>query len=190
MGQACGWDVIEKGMNVIMVTYRTTTHGRPKKRWKDILICLLRRQVVKLERNITGLESCPMLCSSVDDVNQAMKTGSQQYDLCRTSTTARTLVSRKLPWDGHVTRIEMGLFVNKPMRKRLIGRPRRKWQFDFKAVVLVYQNEEFEEIAQDHIHWWALVSAVLQLLVPLPEIYCCKLQNEQNGTGASRAQNP
>jgi hypothetical protein len=45
----------------------------------------------------------------------------------------RVIKSRKLRWAGHVARMEKGravyrVLVGKPQGKRLLGRPRRRWE--------------------------------------------------------------
>ena len=72
-----------------------------------------------------------------------------------------------------MTRMEEGrgvhkVLVGKPEGKRLLGRPRRRWEYNIKMDL-----EEVErgcgdcmELAQDRDRWQALVSTVMNFRVP------------------------
>ena len=51
--------------------------------------------------------------------------------------------------------------MRKHERKRLIGRPRSRWEDNIKMDL-----QEVEELAQDKDRWQALVNAVMNLRVP------------------------
>jgi len=58
--------------------------------------------------------------------------------------------------------------VGKPEGKRPLGRPRRRWGDN---IMMDLQEvgggcEDWMELAQDRERWWALVSTVMNLLVP------------------------
>jgi len=61
-----------------------------------------------------------------------------------------------------------GVLVGKPEGKRPLGRPRRRWEDNIKMDL---QNVgcggmDWIELAQDSDRWRALVTAVMNLLVP------------------------
>jgi len=76
-------------------------------------------------------------------------------------------------WAGHVARMgeETGVYrflVGKPVGKRLLGRPRRRWvdniRMDLQEVGCGYMD--WIGLAQDRDRWRTLVSAVKSLQVP------------------------
>ena len=76
-------------------------------------------------------------------------------------------------WAGHVARIgeRRGVYrvlVVKPEGRRLLGRPRRRWEdnitMDLRKVG--YGCVDWMELAQDRDRWCAFVSAVMNLRVP------------------------
>ena len=73
----------------------------------------------------------------------------------------------------HVARIEKGRsafknLIGSPTGKRLLGRPRRRWEdnirMDLKEIGISTRN--CVDSAQDRDYWRALVSAVLKLWDP------------------------
>jgi hypothetical protein len=78
-------------------------------------------------------------------------------------------------WAGHVAC--MGeesnvyrLLMGKPERKRLLGRPRRRWEdgirVDLRAIGL--GSVDWIQLAQDRDRWWALVNTVMNFRVLAP----------------------
>jgi hypothetical protein len=78
-------------------------------------------------------------------------------------------------WAGHVAR--MGeerkvykVLVGKPEGKRSLGRPRRRWEdgirMNLREIGLV--DVDWIQLAQDRDRCWAVVSAVMNLLVLAP----------------------
>jgi hypothetical protein len=73
---------------------------------------------------------------------------------------------------GHVARIEEGRgvyrgLVGRPEGKRLLGRPRRRWEDNMKIDIqeVGYGGMDWIELAQDRDRWHALVNAVINLRV-------------------------
>ena len=55
------------------------------------------------------------------------------YSLYRSSNILRMNKSRRLRWAGHVARMEEGrsafkILTGEPTKKKLLGRPRRRWE--------------------------------------------------------------
>jgi hypothetical protein len=85
----------------------------------------------------------------------------------------RVIKSRRLRWVGHVARMGEGrgvyrVLMGKPEGKRLLGRPRRRWEDNVKMDLqeLGFGCEDWIGLAQDRERWRALVSAVRNLRVP------------------------
>ena len=85
----------------------------------------------------------------------------------------RVIKSRRMRWAGHVAHMGEGrgvyrVLVGKPKGKRLLGRPRRRWEdnirMDLQEVGLGY--EDWIRLAQDRDRWRVLVRAVRNLRVP------------------------
>jgi hypothetical protein len=64
-------------------------------------------------------------------------------------------------------RLEYSL-VGKPAWKRLLGRPRLRWEnnikMDLKEIVL--ECVDWIHLAQDRDQWWVLVNAIKDLRIP------------------------
>ena len=93
-------------------------------------------------------------------------------EACNMDTTP-TPKSRRMKWAGHVARMgeEMGVyrvFVGKPERRRLLGRPRRRWVDNIRMVLqeVGCGYMDWIGLAQDRDRWRTLVSAVMNLRVP------------------------
>ena len=57
--------------------------------------------------------------------------------------------------------------VGKPEGKRLLGRPRCRWEDNIKMDLQeVGGGGDWMELAQDRDGWWALVNTVMNLRVP------------------------
>jgi hypothetical protein len=81
--------------------------------------------------------------------------------------------SRRLRWAGHVARIGerrvvYRVLLGKPEGKRLLGRPRRRWEDNVRMDLqeVGCGCEEWIGLAQDRDTWRSLVSAVTNLRVP------------------------
>jgi hypothetical protein len=62
------------------------------------------------------------------------------------------------------------VLVGKPEGRRPLGRPRRRWEdgvrVDLREIGL--EDVDWIRLAQDRDRWWAVVSAVMNLLVLAP----------------------
>ena len=85
----------------------------------------------------------------------------------------RVIKSRRMRWAGHVALMgeERGVYrvlVEKPERRRTLGRPRHRWvdnvRMDLQEVGCGYMN--WIGLAQDRDKWRTLVSAVMNFRVP------------------------
>jgi len=94
-------------------------------------------------------------------------------DLYSSPNIVRVIKSRRIRWAGHVARMdeERGLYrvlVGKPVGKRSVGRPRRRWvdniRKDLQEVGCGYMD--WIGLAHDRDSWRTLVSAVMNLRVP------------------------
>jgi hypothetical protein len=98
------------------------------------------------------------------------------YNLYLSPDIIRHIKSRQMRWAGHVARMkeERKLFkvlVGKHEGKRPLGRPRRRWQDG----ISMYLREiglggvDWIRLAQDRDQWQAVVSAVMNLWVLVPQ---------------------
>jgi hypothetical protein len=85
----------------------------------------------------------------------------------------RVIKSRKMRWAGHVARMgEERVFyrvlVGRPEVKRPLGKPRRRWEDNFKMDVreIGIDGANWIQLAQDKVQWRALVNTVMNLRVP------------------------
>ena len=94
-------------------------------------------------------------------------------DLYSSPSIVRMIKSRRIRWAGHVARIEEGrgvykVLVGKPEGRRLLGRPRRRWEDNIKMDLQEGGKGygDWMELAQDRDSWRALVSTVMNFRVP------------------------
>jgi hypothetical protein len=80
--------------------------------------------------------------------------------------------TRRLRWAGHVARMEDGrnalkILTGTPTGKRLLGRPRHKWEdiirMDLQEIGINTRN--LVDMVQDRDYWKALVNVALNLQV-------------------------
>ena len=84
----------------------------------------------------------------------------------------RMVKSRRMRWAGHVARMGKGrgvhrVLVGKPEGKRPLGRPRRRWEDNFKMDLQELGGScgDWMELAQDRGRWRELVSTMMKLRV-------------------------
>ena len=81
--------------------------------------------------------------------------------------------TRRLRWTGHVARKDEGrsfckILTGKPVGKRPLGRPRRRWEDNIRMnpKEIGINAANLVDSAQDRNYWKALVNAALNLRVP------------------------
>jgi hypothetical protein len=94
-------------------------------------------------------------------------------DLYSSHNNFRVIKSRRMRWAGHVTRmgVKRGVYrvlVGKPGGKRLLGRPRRRWDDNIKMNLqkVGCGGTEWIELAQDRDGWRALATVLINFRVP------------------------
>ena len=82
----------------------------------------------------------------------------------------RSIISKRMRWAAHVARMEEGrcayrVLVRKPEGKRPHGRPRRRWEENFKKGLqeVVCGDMDWIDLAQDRVRRRVLVNAVMNL---------------------------
>jgi hypothetical protein len=94
-------------------------------------------------------------------------------DLYSSPSIIRIIKSRRMIWAGHVARMGANrnacmLLVGKPVGKRPLERPRRRWvdniRIDLREVG--WGDVDWIGLAQDRNRWRALVNSILNLRVP------------------------
>jgi hypothetical protein len=94
-------------------------------------------------------------------------------DLYSSPSMIRIIKSRRMRWVGHVARMgekknAYRLLVGKPVGKRPLGKPRRRWVDNTKMDLgeVGWGEVDWIGLAQDRNRWRALVNEVMNLRVP------------------------
>ena len=93
-------------------------------------------------------------------------------DLYSLPNIVRVVKSRRMRWEGHVCMGEgrgvHRVLVGKPEGKRLLGRPRHRWEDNIKVDLQEVGGGcgDWMESAQDRERWQALVSTVMKFRIP------------------------
>jgi hypothetical protein len=81
--------------------------------------------------------------------------------------------SRRMSWAGHVARMGKGrgayrILVGRPEGRRPLGRPRRRWEDDFKIDLqeVGWGDMVWIDMAQDKDRWRAVMNAVMIIRIP------------------------
>ena len=92
---------------------------------------------------------------------------------CNLRLTVKNLKSRRLKWAGHVARMEQSrnanrVLVGKPVGKRPLGRPRRRWENNIKTDLSEISCVPGDRmvLVEDRDKWQAYVRTVMNLQVP------------------------
>jgi hypothetical protein len=85
----------------------------------------------------------------------------------------RVIISRRMGWAGHVTRMGKGrgvyrVMVGRPEGKRPLGRPRRRWKDNIKLNLreIGIDGSNWIRLIQNRVQWRTFVSTVMSLWVP------------------------
>jgi hypothetical protein len=84
----------------------------------------------------------------------------------------RVIKSRRIGWAGHVARMVKGrgvyrVLVGRPEGKKLLGRPRRRWEDNIKMNLREtgIDGANWNRLTHDRVQWRAFVSTVMNLRV-------------------------
>jgi hypothetical protein len=95
------------------------------------------------------------------------------HNLYSSSNIVRVIKSRRMRWAGHVACMGEGrgvyrVLVGRPEGKRLLGKPRRRWEDNIKMDLreIGIDGANWIRLAQDRIQWWAFVYTVMNLRGP------------------------
>jgi hypothetical protein len=94
-------------------------------------------------------------------------------DLYSSPNIIQVIKSRRMRWAGHVPCMGEGrgayrILMGRPEGRRLLGRPRRRWEDNIKMKLqeVGWRGMDLIDIAQDRDRWWAYVNVVMNLRVP------------------------
>ena len=142
--------------------------GRPRRRWEDNIIMDLEEIRVfenRILRRIFGPHR--------DENGEWRRFHNEELHSLYRSPNIVTIKSTRLRWAGHVARMEEGrsafkILIGKPTGKRLLGRPRRRWEDNIRMdpEEIAINAGNWVDSAQDRNYRRALVNAALNLRVP------------------------
>ena len=96
----------------------------------------------------------------------------EMNDLYSSPNIVRVIKSRRIRWAGYVARMgeRRGVYrvlVEKCEGKRLLEKPRRRWEDYIKMDLqkVGCGGMDWIELAQDRDRWWALVNAIMNIRV-------------------------
>jgi hypothetical protein len=95
------------------------------------------------------------------------------HDLNFSPNKIKVIKSRKVRWAGHIALVEENknvyrILVGKTERKRPLGSPRRRWEYNMKADLrgMGLDGMDWIDLAQDRDQWRVRMNAVMNLRVP------------------------
>jgi hypothetical protein len=95
------------------------------------------------------------------------------HNLYSSPNIVRVIKSRRMRWAGHLARMGEGrgvyrVFVGRPEGKRLLGRPRRRWEDNIKMDLreIGIDGANLMQLTQDRVQWRACVNTIMNLRVP------------------------
>jgi hypothetical protein len=95
------------------------------------------------------------------------------HNLYSSPNIVRVIKSKRMRWAGHVARIGEGrdvyrILIGRPEGKRPLERHRRRWEDNIKIDLreIGIDGTNWIQLAQNRVHWWTCVNAVLNLPVP------------------------
>jgi hypothetical protein len=95
------------------------------------------------------------------------------HGLYSSPSTIRVIKARRVRWAGHVVcmrevRGAYNILAGKPKGRRLLGRPRHRWEDNIKMDLGEegFGDVDWIRLAQDRDRWQALVNTVMSLRVP------------------------
>jgi hypothetical protein len=95
------------------------------------------------------------------------------YGLYSSPSIVRVIKARRMRWAGNAARMEevrgaYNILVGRPEGRRPVGRPRRRWEDNFKIDYREtgFGNVDWINLAQDRDTWRALVNTIMDLRVP------------------------
>jgi hypothetical protein len=97
----------------------------------------------------------------------------EHHSLYSSPNIVRVIKSRRMRWVGHVARMGEGrgvyrVLVGRPEGKRLLRRPRRRWENNIKMDLreIGIDGANWTQLAQDRVQWRAFVNTVMNLRLP------------------------
>jgi hypothetical protein len=95
------------------------------------------------------------------------------HNLYSSPNIVRVIKSRRIRWVGHVAcmgerRGVYGVLFGRPEGNRPLGRPRYRWEDNFKMDLreIGIDGVNWIWLAQDRVQWWAFMNTVMKLQVP------------------------
>ena len=119
------------------------------------------------------VEPSPLTSNQLFNQKYLMINTNELHSLYRSPNIVRVIKSRRLRWTGPVARMEEGrsafkILTGKPIGKRPLWRPRRRWEDNIRKdlEVIGINAGNWVNPAKDRDYWRSLVNAELNLRVP------------------------